>query len=458
MTAGGNWSANAWAASSGAGVSTDNFPLAQDTAVIENTGLNTSATVTADSAIPYTGSLTMSTRTNAMTLSLGSGYTVYGNWTNGSGTTLSGAQTLTFSGRNTQTITSAGKIFSTITIDSYGGTVELADALNISSNTLTVTNGTFDTKNYNVTAGSLSSSNSNVRTITLGSSTVTLSSASGTTFATITNLTFNAGTSSIIFTTSSSGTQLSSGGLTFYDVSFTGASPAISATITGNNTYRNLSFTAPSSAGVLSYIFSGNSTITGTLTVAGATAVRRIFVRSDTLGTTRTLTVGTLSATDCDFRDITIAGAASGSSPTRAGDCGGNSGITFPAAKTVYWNLAGAQNWSATAWCTGSGGTPDINQFPLAQDTAVFDNTGSVTGTITIDAAWNIGTFDASARTSAMTLSTSANAPFVYGDWKFGTGVTSSSTSGTVTFATRGTETITIYRKCFDIWWWVDLI
>jgi hypothetical protein len=64
-------------------------------------------------------------------------------------------------------------------------------------------------------------------------------------------------------------------------------------------------------------------------------------LRSSVVGTTRTLTVGTLSADDCDFRDITIAGTAAGGSPTRAGDCGGNSGVTFPAPKTVYWNLAG---------------------------------------------------------------------------------------------------------------------
>lgn len=449
---GGNWSGNNWAASSGGAVSTDNFPLAQDTAVIENTGLNTSATVTLDSAIPYTGTVTMSTRTNAMTLSLVITYTIYGNWTNGSGTTLSGAQTLTFSGRNTQTITSAGKAFSGgITVDSYGGSVELADALNIGSNTLTVTNGTFDTKNYNVTAGSLSSSNSNVRTITLGSSTVTLS-GTGVAFntSTIVNLTFNAGTSQLNMSSAASNITLDVGGLTLYNVSFTGASSSLlTHSVIGTNTFNNLTLTASTSAGLTQLALVGNQTITGTLTVAGATAVRRIFVRSNTLGTTRTLTVGTLSATDCDFRDITIAGTAAGSSPTRAGDCGGNSGITFPAAKTVYWNLAGTQNWSATGWAPSSGGTPDINQFPLAQDTAVFDNTGSA-GTVTINAAWNIGTFDASARTSAMTLTTGSNTPFVYGDWKFGTGVTSSSTTGTITFGKRGTQTITSNGVTFE--------
>jgi hypothetical protein len=393
-----------------------------------------------DGLITYTGTIDISGRTSAMSLAVAA-YTIYGDIKLGSGVTLSGTNAFTLSGRNIQTITSAGKTFSNaITVDSYGGTVQLADALNIGSNTLTVTNGTFDTKNYNVTAGALNSSNSNVRTITLGSSTINLSSPPAISFTTSTNLTFNAGTSQITFAGGTGTWNL--GSQTFYNVSFTNT-VAVTYTITGINTFNNLTLTAPASAGLMQLSLSANQTISGTLTVAGATAVRRIFLRSNTLGTTRTLTVNTLSATDCDFRDITIAGTAAGSSPTRAGDCGGNSGITFPAGKTVYWNLAGAQNWSATGWCPTSGGTPDINQFPLAQDTAVFDNTGSVTGTITIETAWNIGTFNASARTSAMTLTTSTNTPTVYGDWLFGTGVTSSSTSGTITFATRGTETIT---------------
>jgi hypothetical protein len=450
LAAGGNWSANAWAATSGGGVSTDNFPLAQDTAVIENTGLNTSTSVVFDATSPYIGSIDMSSRTNAMTITNGtSAVSVYGNWTNGSGVTVSGSAAFTFSGRNAQTITSAGKSFTNpITIDSYGGTVELADALNIGSNSLTVTNGTFDTKNYNVTAGTLSSSNSNVRTITLGSSTVTLSAGGAITFSTSTNLTFNAGTSQINLTNNYP-VILGGSGVAFYDLSATTSGSTHTLSIQGSNTFRNLSRTAPASAGYTALYLNNNQVITGTLTVSGATAVRRVFVfSSDTsnnaiVGTTRTLTVNSLSATDCDFRDITIAGTAAGSSPTRAGDCGGNTGITFPAPKTVYWNLAGAQNWSATAWAPGSGGTPNINNFPLAQDTAVFDNAGSVTGTISIDASWNIGTFDASNRTSAMTLSATGSNPFVYLDWKFGTGVTTSSTTGTIFFGKRGTQTIT---------------
>lgn len=442
LAAGGNWSANAWAASSGAGVSTDNFPLAQDTAIIENTGLNTSATVTIDAAFSFTGSLSMQTRTNAFTLGGSNPMTFYGDLTLSSAVTLSYNGTITFSGRNTQIVTSAGKSFnSNLTIDSYNGTIELADAFSCSGNNLTVTNGTFDTKNYNVTIGNLSSSNSNIREIRLGSSTVSLGGGTPIGFATSTNLTLNAGTSQINIT-ANPGISINGDNLTFYDVSFTGTGGTSAVAINFNNCqFRNLTFTATAATGLRLVQFSGNNTITGTLTVAGASPIRRIFVQSTTFGTTRTLTVGTLSATDCDFRDITIAGAAAGSSPTRAGNCGGNTGITFPAAKTVYWNLAGAQNWSATAWAPGSGGTPDINNFPLAQDTAVFDNTGSVTGTITIDQAWNIGTFDASLRTSAMTLNVNALA-LIFGDWKFGTGITHGGGSG-ITFSKRGTQTIT---------------
>jgi hypothetical protein len=259
------------------------------------------------------------------------------------------------------------------------------------------------------------------------------------TFTTTINLTFNAGTSQI---TSAIGgdTTINFGGLQYNNLTITtAATPQI--TINGANTFNNLTLSAPSGAGIQNYTFPANQTITGTLTVAGATAVRRIFLRSNTLGTPRTLTVNSLSAQDCDFRDITIAGAAAGSSPTRAGNCGGNTGITFPAAKTVYWNLAGTQNWSDTGWATSSGGTPAVNNFPLAQDTAVFDNTGSV-GTVTTNGPWNIGTLNMSGRTSACTIDWSNSAPNYHGNVLLGSGVTPG-TTGNATMVGRGTQTIT---------------
>jgi hypothetical protein len=436
-----NWSANGWSDTSTGTPSTDFFPLAQDIATFTNAG-SVTGTISFDALITYTGSVDMSGRTSAMTISIGNSCFIYGDWKNGSGTTTTSNASLFFSGRNTQTITSAGKTFSCgVIIDSYGGTVELADALATASQTLTVTNGTFDTKNFTVSVSTLSSSNSNVRTINLGSSTFTMSNAaSPISISTTTNLTFNSGTSTFNLSYLGSVT-ITAGGLTFYNINFTETSSG-THTINGANTFNNLTITAPSAAGLRQVIFAANQTINGTLTVAGATAVRRIFLRSDTLGTQRDLTVGTLVADDCDFRDIDILGAAAGSSPTRAGDCGGNTGITFPSPKTVYWNLAGTQNWSATAWATSSGGTPALNNFPLAQDTAFIVNTGSPT-TLTFQ-LFNVGAVDMSGLTSAMSIDASTTPPTFHGNWAWSSSVTFASASTLpFTYSGRGISTYT---------------
>jgi hypothetical protein len=219
-----------------------------------------------------------------------------------------------------------------------------------------------------------------------------------------------------------------------------------------------LSFTGVFFAGVKNILVYANQTVNGTLTfVGGSNATCRQFFRSDTLGTTRTLTCAAFSGTDADFRDITIAGAAAPVSGTRLGDAKGNSGITFGAGVTRYWNLAGSNNWSATGWAATSGGSPTANNFPLAQDTAVFESTSPGTGTTTtINAAYNIGTIDMSARTSnTMTLATTTITPTIYGNWINGTGTTLTGT-GVMTFAGRGSQTITSAGKTFTQGFTID--
>ena len=351
----------------------------------------------------------------------------------------------------TVNVTTNGKSLAcALTVNSGSTTVDLMDALT-STNSLVVTAGTLNTNDYAVTASSLSSNNSNTRTINLGSSTVTLTLAGAALdFSTQTNLTFNAGTSSIVFTNAAGAIAVGTG-VTFYNVSWT--STAITTpSIQGANTFNNLSVAGRTSAGVANLRIDADQTINGTLTLsAGTNTTMRTFVRSNTIGTTRTLTCAAVaSLTDIDFRDITIAGAAAPVSGTRLGDCKGNSGITFDAAKTVYWNLAGNNNWSATGWAASSGASPAINNFPLAQDTAVFESTSPGTGTqTTINAAYNIGTIDMSARTSnTMTLATGSNAPTIYSNWINGTGTTLTGT-GLLTFAGRGSQTITSAGKTF---------
>jgi hypothetical protein len=431
----GNWSDDQWSDTSGGSVSTDNFPLAQDTAVFDE---NTSAgTHTMNSAIPYTGTVDMSARTTALTCTNGTNFYVYGNLTLGSGITCGGS-TFWFAGRGSQVITNAGRTFSApFVVNSFGGTVELADAYN--GNAISVNNGTFITNNYNVTI--IASQSFNAETLTpaallLGSSTVTISG--GMTVNT-TNFTFDAGTSTIIF--SGNGPVLS-GALTLYNVQETNLTGS-GLTVKNSCTFNNLEITAPTSL-TKSLKFGDNQVITGTLTVSGASEIRRLFVLASDIsnnpevGVTRTLTVGTLLADYCDFRDITITGTAAGGSPTNAGDCGGNSGVTFPAPKTVYWNLSSTRNWDANGWATTSGGTPDVANFPLAQDTAVFDDTGAAS--IVNMRAFNVGAVDMSARTTSMSLS--AAGLTIYGNWSFGTGVSNGSSAG-ITFAGQGTTTIT---------------
>jgi hypothetical protein len=176
----------------------------------------------------------------------------------------------------------------------------------------------------------------------------------------------------------------------------------------------------------------------------------RNFVQSDTIGTTRTLTCAAFAGTDADFRDITIAGAAAPVSGTRLGDCKGNSGITFGAGTTKYWNLAAGGNWSAIGWATSSGGSPAINNFPLAQDTCLFEATGLTSGnTVTINAAYNIGTINMAARTSnTMVLATGSTGFSIYGNWVNGTGTTLTGTS-VLNFSGRVSQTITSAGRTF---------
>lgn len=441
-----NWDSTAgtkWATTSGGAGGASVPTTADDVFLDANSGAGT-VTITSDTGAK---SITCTGFTGTLSSTV-SNFTVAGSLTLASTMTTSN---LSFKITATGTVTTAGKSLTTLTVAAgIGGTVILGSALTLTSSaTLTVSSGTFTTSasNYSITAQRLDSTSGSTRTITLNGSTLTLSGANASAPALeflATGLTFNANTSTINLSSSVAG--MIGGGRTFNNVSFTSTSASSSPKfINDANTFANLTFTATSAADIAPYEFGANQTIT-TFVCAGASAIRRIFLASDTIGTRRTLTVTTWSSiTDVDFRDIGMNSSRSG---TRLGNCGNNNNITFTAARTVYWNLAGTQDWSATGWATTSGGTPAVNNFPLAQDTIVFDDTGAA-GTVNVTDDWNIGTLDMSARTTAMTLG-GAGSFSVYGDWTFGAGVTDSRTNYTY-FRKNGTQTITSAGKSFYI-------
>lgn len=453
----GSWSSTNtanWSTSSG-GAGGASVPTAADNVFFDANSnvLATAFTVTMANTPRVCNDFTASGLDGTMTLAGASiGLTVSGSLTfPATNFTRTYTGTTTFNATTTgKTITTNGVAFgNAVTLDGVGGAWTLGSAFSCASFNLTLTNGTFDTSssgNYAVTANSFVSSNSNIRTINLNNSTISVNT--NWFMPTSTNATLNAGTSTINL--SSTGGTFDGGGLTYYNVSFTAAATTQNLkTVTGVNIFTNLTFATISGVTINNISFSGNQTINGTLTVNGSNGNSRQFFRSNTIGTTRTLTCAAIaSMTDVDFRDITIAGAHGTLSGTRLGDCKGNSGITFDAAKTVYYRQTGSANWGATgsgSWSATSGGALDATQFPLAQDTAVFPAaTYPASGsTTTINANYNIGTIDMSLRTSnTMTLETSTNNLVIIGNWINGTGITLSGT-GTLTFAGRTTQTIT---------------
>lgn len=448
-----NWSlSSGGAGSAGVPTSADNVifnSLSNATAYAVTIGVTANAATCLDVTMagPVTGNVTF-------TLANGTTINVYGSWSNA-------ATGVAFSSSNGSNIyflsTTTGKTVNTNNINlgavntnfnGVGGGWTLSTAIQVGQS-LSITNGSFNSGNQTITTQFFTSNNNNVRSITLGSSTLNLSGNPGLTIGG-TNLTFDAGTSTITMTAGGT-TTFAGGGNTYYNVNYVRTSANVIFAITGANTFNNLSMTSLIVAGYKTVTIDSNQTINGTLTLGAANGPNiRMYVQSNVLGTPRTLTVATLATlSDVDFRDIVAAGASAASpwTGTRIGNQLGNSNITFTAAKTVYWNLAGAQVWEATGWAPGTGGTPAAANFPLPQDTAVFDNAGSVTGTITLSTAWALGTVDMSNRTTAMTLSVTA-APSIYGNWKNGTGTT---LSGTVAlqFYNRTTQTITSNNVSF---------
>lgn len=183
-----SWNGPVWSTTSGnTGGLAINFPLAQDTVVIDDAGLTAGNTITYNAGWSL-GVIDFSSRTNAMTFGNGgSGASIYGSLTLSSVVTLTGTGTFTFRNKGlTATITSAGVPFTQpITIQAVSGTVAINGNLTLSTTALLIlSNGTLDltnggTDNYVLSAGLFLMSATTTRAIAFGTGNITLTGNAG---------------------------------------------------------------------------------------------------------------------------------------------------------------------------------------------------------------------------------------------------------------------------------------
>jgi hypothetical protein len=192
---------------------------------------------------------------------------IYGNWINGTGTTLTGTGVITFAGRGSQTITSAGKTFTQrLIFNSPGGSTTLQDSFtsNGTGACIDLNAGTFDAGTYNITLSGATSvvglSNSTLaRTMVIGSGLWTIAGATFVAWdaSTTTNLTVT-GTGTISLTSASAKT-FTGGGISYSGITLNqGGAGAL--TISGNNTFKDITNTY-SATGATSILL-GNTTQT----------------------------------------------------------------------------------------------------------------------------------------------------------------------------------------------------
>ena len=303
---------------------------------------------------------------------------------------------------------------------SGSGTYTLTSAF--SSASVTHSSGTFDTGGFSLTSSNAISLGASATKFYARTSTITTGLALS---LSIPPANFDCGTSTFVISVANP--TFGASGYTFYNFSFS-ATPTLTPSITGSNTYlNNFTVVARVADGVSIVTFTAGTTqtINGQFVSSNTASQRRTLIQTNVIGSTATINTAGVSLADTDFRDINITGVTA--SGTRLGDAGGNSGITFPAAKTVYFsNTAGASgNYSAVVWALTAGGTADAANFPLAQDTILFDNAGlNTSGVITVNYAYYLPSVRAGSRTNAMTWAVGAFNVYYHGSIRWTSAIT----------------------------------
>lgn len=326
MSANQNWST--------AGIWTSRVPLPQDNVSMTNV---TGGVLTVN--MPRIGkNISWIGATGTPTFSITSiPITIYGSLTLISGITLDHSQTITFEGRGAFTLTSAGKLFSTIggdlIISMVGGTLTLMDAYSTVATANTFFNlldGTFNTAGFNFTCGRLIVSNSTrTRSLNITNSLVTLVGSNTTSHVwTLTTLTGFTGlfTGSTISIANISATDktFDGGGLTYNNIAITGGGTGV-VIFTGANIFNRLTVNGGTKSITLP-----EATTTTLLSDKNLNNGTNIITFTSSAGSaTISIAAGVVSWNYVNLTNIVAAGGATFYAGKNSVDGGGNTGWQF---------------------------------------------------------------------------------------------------------------------------------
>lgn len=224
----------------------------------------------------------------------------------------------------TSTITTNGITLGNLTCNGAGGTFQLGSALTLFANvgTLTLTAGTFNANNFNLSVGFLSTNNSNTRVLTMGSGTWTVTASGGTALdlGTITGLTVNGNTSTLLFSQGLNGARTlvfnSTTGWNTISIADTGHSVS-STSYNGAFSCNSMVLAAGQN---LTSAASQLITVANAMTVTGTSSLP-VFIN----GWNLSIPAGSTLAW-CGIRGTTFSGAATASNSL---NFGGNTGVTI---------------------------------------------------------------------------------------------------------------------------------
>jgi hypothetical protein len=368
--------------------------------------------------------------------------TIYGNLTVSTGATVTaGANAQTFSATSgTKTITSNAKTFDfPVTFNGVGGTFQLQDALTVgATRTVTLTNGTLDLNNNNLTCGFFLANNTNVRTLAFGTGQFYLTGSATSIWRTddVTNMTFT-GTDPTINATYSGAT----GTRTIINANTGGTyTKAVNLNVTAGTDiiagaaqtpwFKNVDFTGYSGAAAFGAYITGNLKYSSTMTNSTTTTTTLI----NTSGTQQITTNAVTHDAPLAIGYGIATTAASGDGTTATLTFLTTTNFIFPVGASITVTGVTPVGYNGTYTVTASTLTSVsyLNATTGAQTVAGRVNTGSAT--IQLQDALTVGV------TRTLTL---VSGTIALNTFNLSTGLFSSSfaTTRTITFGTANITT-----------------